>query len=122
MKLTVGSVSMDGAFVLSRTFDSIGVMAKSTQDVALLASALLNSESQQSPIGQEFKTPHTSDWKGITVAFSDCSVWEDPTMVITLGSTYTKLSKLSTLETRVRICNFTDWESRGFCCLSTRTS
>ena len=106
---------MDGVFALSRTFDSIGVMAKSTEDVALLASALLISESQQSRIRQVVKTPHTVGWKDLAVAFTDCSIWQDPAMVIIFGMAHTEVSDIFTPETRVRIFNCKDWQSRGFC-------
>lgn len=121
MKPTVGSVPMDGVFALSRTFDSIGVMAKSAQDVALLTSSILNPDAQQRLFQQGIPTPHTNSWKDLAVGFIDCSVWEAPAMVIIccLANIKTKASNRFTLEARVRVCSFKDPGSWGSCCLST---
>ena len=112
---------MDGVFVLSRTFDSIGVMAKSAQDVALLMNSILKPDAQQRLSQQGIPTPQGNSWKDLAVGFIDCSIWESPAMVIIccLANINTKASDRLTLEARVRVCNFKDPGSWGPCCLST---
>lgn len=97
MKPTVGSVSMEGVFALSRTFDSIGVMAKSPQDVALLMSDLLIPDAERKLFQHGVTTTDMISWKNLTVGFVDCSVWEDPAMVIASYLANVNEKKLNTL-------------------------
>ena len=73
---------MEGVFALSRNFDSIGAMAKSPQDIALLMSNLLNPDAQQNLFEPVITTTSMNSWQDLAMGFVDCSIWEAPAMVI----------------------------------------
>ncbi|KAK4150380.1 amidase signature domain-containing protein [Chaetomidium leptoderma] len=60
MKPTVGSTPMDGIFVISTTFDTVGAMAKSVDDLATLR-----------------------DWSGLRLGFVDPDKWWLPPGLVT---------------------------------------
>ncbi|MCJ1392514.1 hypothetical protein MMC18_005382 [Xylographa bjoerkii] len=67
MTPTMGSISLEGVFALSRDFDKIGAMAKCPRDLALLMGALIGSGSTES--GER-------GWSDISVGFVNPKVWD----------------------------------------------
>jgi len=67
MKLTQGSVPMDGVLTLTKAFDCIGAMAKCPADLELLITALAPARS----IDAELKA-----WTDCKIGFVDPVVWE----------------------------------------------
>ncbi|KAK3361720.1 amidase signature domain-containing protein [Lasiosphaeria ovina] len=75
MKPTVGSTPMDGIFVISTTFDTVGAMAKSVDDLATLIGYV-----QQKGPGDDSPIPNYSDvfqkdWSGLRLGFVDPDKW-----------------------------------------------
>lgn len=77
LKPTVGSVPTDGIFTLSKTFDSVGGMAKSAKDLVALTDALML------PTRNETGTHTTSscfrikeDWGTLRIGFTEPSIWK----------------------------------------------
>ena len=67
MTPTLGTVSLEGVFALSRDFDKIGGMAKCPRDLALLMDALN---------GSGFSGPVERGWDDISIGFVDPAVWD----------------------------------------------
>lgn len=65
LKFTVGSLPMDGVFGLSKTFDTLGIMAKSAGDLALLARVLKQDYGERSVVPND----------RLTISFVDPVVW-----------------------------------------------
>ncbi|KAF2806717.1 amidase signature enzyme [Mytilinidion resinicola] len=75
LKLTPGSVCMDGVWQVAASFDSAGGMAKSVLDLALLSTVLLQ---QKDPGRPSLVDAMQEDWKGISVGFVDIELWRLP--------------------------------------------
>lgn len=70
LKATVGAVSTAGSSPHSPLTDSLGGLAKSSEDLAILTGILMN---------QNFSGYLTKSWSGLKVAFVDPKLWElDP--------------------------------------------
>ena len=89
---TTGSVSSDGVFRLSRAFDSVGAMAKTPADLALLVECMLTSEARQDFQNQRENKRSSSDWSDVSIAFSemtwghvDTDKWTTPGVVSRLN-------------------------------------
>jgi amidase len=67
MKLTVGSVPCDGVFRISETFDAVGPMAKSADDLALLVDVLLRKQEGMGALDQLEK---------VRIGFADPNIWK----------------------------------------------
>ncbi|KAI1463494.1 uncharacterized protein F4812DRAFT_463593 [Daldinia caldariorum] len=67
MELTLGSVSIEGVFELSESFDTIGVLARTPTDLALLAKIIIKKEasSETTPYGMASRT--LGSWEGLGV-------------------------------------------------------
>jgi amidase len=65
LKFTVGSLPMDGVFGLSRTFDTLGIMAKSAGDLALLVRVLKQDDEEESAVPND----------KLAIGFVDPTVW-----------------------------------------------
>ncbi|KAH7061087.1 amidase signature domain-containing protein [Macrophomina phaseolina] len=78
LKPTVGEVPTDGVFVLSRSFDAVGGMAKSASDLTFLMDAMME------PVGKELETTPLryrlfqvrSQWSGLRCGFVDPAIWK----------------------------------------------
>lgn len=66
MKATLGTVSTDGVFPLGKEMDGIGGMAKCSEDLALLMTAIN---------GSRFDPAASKTWKDVSVGFVDPKVW-----------------------------------------------
>ncbi|KAF2834385.1 amidase signature enzyme [Patellaria atrata CBS 101060] len=79
IKLTVGEVPMDGIFGLSKTFDSVGAMAKSAADLETLVKVLTkgssNRDSWDSGIDMT-ENPWERNWCGLRIGFADPAIWK----------------------------------------------
>ncbi|KAF2657867.1 amidase signature enzyme [Lophiostoma macrostomum CBS 122681] len=75
LKLTTGSVSMEGVWQVAASFDTAGGMAKSVLDLALLSDVLLR---QTSPGRKSLVNAMQKDWNGISVGFVDINLWRLP--------------------------------------------
>ncbi|KAF2201136.1 amidase signature enzyme [Delitschia confertaspora ATCC 74209] len=77
LKPTVGQIPTDGVFTLSKTFDSVGGMAKSAKDLVALMDALMV------PTGRETTAPPVrspnfrikEDWGGLRIGFTEPGIW-----------------------------------------------
>jgi amidase len=75
LKLTPGSVSMEGAWQVAASFDTAGGMAKSVLDLALLSDVLLQ---QMNPARPSLVGVMREDWEGMAVGFVDIELWRLP--------------------------------------------
>jgi amidase len=83
MKPTVGSTPMDGIFVISTTFDTVGAMAKSVDDLAtLIGYVQLKGPSDDSPI-PNYSDVFQKDWSGLRLGFGDPDKWWLPLGLVT---------------------------------------
>jgi amidase len=67
IKLTVGSVPSEGMFRISKTFDAVGPMAKSADDLRLLADILLRKGDKKGDLDR---------LENISVGFADPAIWK----------------------------------------------
>ncbi|KAF2105614.1 amidase signature domain-containing protein [Lophiotrema nucula] len=75
LKLTNGSVNMEGAWQVAASFDTAGGMAKSALDLALLSNVLLR---QKEPNRLSLVEALQEGWEGISVGFVDIELWRLP--------------------------------------------
>jgi amidase len=75
LKLTPGTVSMDGVWQVAASFDTAGGMAKSARDLALLSDMLLQQTNSSRPSLVEAMQ---DSWNGISVGFVDMELWRLP--------------------------------------------
>ncbi|KAH7558848.1 amidase signature domain-containing protein [Bipolaris maydis] len=77
LKPTVGEVPMDGIFNLSKTFDSVGGMAKSAKDLVALMDALMVPTNRE----ENVPSPHRSfkikpDFGTLRIGICEPSIWK----------------------------------------------
>ncbi|KAF2477601.1 amidase signature enzyme [Lindgomyces ingoldianus] len=77
LKPTVGEIPMDGIFTLSKTFDSVGGMAKSAKDLVALLDAMML------PTSRETSTPVPKtcfrikeEWGNLRIGFTEPTIWK----------------------------------------------
>lgn len=75
LKLTPGSTSPEGVFRVTDLFDSIGVMSKSAEDIAILSEILQESTSTQSPKRRPIIEQLEKNWQDFSIGFVDISEW-----------------------------------------------
>ncbi|KAF2498920.1 amidase signature enzyme [Lophium mytilinum] len=75
LKLTPGSVSLDGVWQVAASFDTAGGMAKSVLDLALLSTVLLQ---HQDPGRPSLVDAMQRDSTGISAGFVDIELWRLP--------------------------------------------
>lgn len=75
LKLTPGAVSMEGVWQVAKSFDLVGVMAKSVLDLALLSDVLLR---QRNSDRASLVKAVQDSWDGISVGFVDIEEWRLP--------------------------------------------
>ncbi|KAJ4862552.1 amidase domain-containing protein [Trichoderma breve] len=75
MKPTIGTVSMDGVIPVSKSLDSVGAMARSPADLAMVIEMLqatgLNHDERLSQL-------MTQKWDGLRIGFVDEKIWKLP--------------------------------------------
>ncbi|KAK8430335.1 amidase signature domain-containing protein [Phyllosticta citricarpa] len=78
LKMTAGSVPLDGVWCTSRSFDGVGGIAKSASDLVALTDAI----AEPSMIGDDYyprgfqKFSVQKSWSGLRVGFVDPRVWK----------------------------------------------
>ncbi|KAK8152749.1 amidase signature domain-containing protein [Phyllosticta citribraziliensis] len=78
LKMTAGSVPLDGVWCTSRSFDGVGGLAKSASDLVALTDAVV----EPSMIGDDYyprgfqKFSVQKSWSGLRVGFVDPRVWK----------------------------------------------
>jgi amidase len=75
LKLTPGTVSMEGAWQVAASFDTAGGMAKSAMDLAMLSDVLLQ---QANPTRPSLVDAMQESWEGFSVGFVDIELWRLP--------------------------------------------
>lgn len=81
MKPTVGSVPMDGCMSSVPTFETIGALAKSPQDLANVLAVMMNTT---------FSSPLSLSWHCLGVGFVDIKLWEPDPGFVTPNESFTK--------------------------------
>ena len=66
MTATLGTVPTDGLFTLSRSFDGLGGMAKTVEDLEMLMNLLLSDQAREA---------QSRKWEDISIGFVDPIVW-----------------------------------------------
>lgn len=74
MRPTLGSVAAKGCFRISRSFDGIGAMAKTPEDLAPLIEAILTPEAKAKVPEGGFKSVMKQTWEGMRIGFVE-STW-----------------------------------------------
>ncbi|RDW61493.1 hypothetical protein BP5796_11385 [Coleophoma crateriformis] len=77
IKPSKGSVSSDGSFRISSSFDCIGAMAKTPADLALLCETMLIPAARNQLPAVGYQHFMTKSWDGVKAAFLDLK-WADP--------------------------------------------
>lgn len=83
MKPTVGSTPMDGIFVISTAFDTVGGMAKSVDDLATLIGYLQEKAPNGSKASSDYRAVFQKDWSGLRLGFVDPDKWWLPPALVT---------------------------------------
>lgn len=77
LKPTINSVSSEGVFMLTKSLDSIGGMAKSVDDLVDLTEILLSSEASSPK--KELSNTSNLKWEDLAIGFVDPELWRLPT-------------------------------------------
>lgn len=78
LKPTVGSVHIDGIWLLSATFDTVGAMAKSVGDLSTIAEILLNEDAHESLPTDGYTSFLTKSFRDLRIGFLDPAQWHFP--------------------------------------------
>ena len=77
---------MDGVLAVTYTFDTVGAMAKSPEDLAHLFTALRtpprDEHSVQASVTIDYSEALTKSWKGIRIGFLDPRIWKLPPWLV----------------------------------------
>ena len=76
LRPTVGNVSMNGVCGISKTFDGVGAMAKSSHDLALLCEAILTPAARENIPQADFISAMSGTWENISIGFLDFDTTE----------------------------------------------
>lgn len=71
---TLGTVSTNGVFRISRSFDGIGAMAKTAADLAILVESLLRPDVREKLTETSFESATEKGWEGLRVGITE-STW-----------------------------------------------
>ncbi|KAK4145836.1 amidase signature domain-containing protein [Dichotomopilus funicola] len=82
MKPTVGSTPMDGIFVISTTFDTVGAMAKSVDDLAILIGYVQEKGAGNNGASPDYRAVFQRDWSGLRLGFVDPDKWWLPSGLV----------------------------------------
>ncbi|KAF8852531.1 amidase signature enzyme [Acephala macrosclerotiorum] len=77
MRVTKGIIPMDGVIPLSNTFDSIGPMAKSVEDLANMLDIMVDSDKTSIPEGG-YKSCLEGKWSSLRIGVLDPEKWQYP--------------------------------------------
>lgn len=75
MKPTIGTVSMDGVVPVTKSLDSVGAMARSPADLAVVMKML---QAKGPGYGGGLSQLMTQKWYGLRIGFVDENVWKLP--------------------------------------------
>ncbi|KAM0461455.1 hypothetical protein ACHAPV_004160 [Trichoderma viride] len=75
MKPTIGTVSMDGVVPVSKSLDSVGAMARSPDDLAVVIEMLQATGTNHD---ERLSQLMTRKWDGLRIGFVDEKIWELP--------------------------------------------
>ncbi|KAM0450848.1 hypothetical protein ACHAO4_006239 [Trichoderma viride] len=75
MKQTIGTVSMDGVVPVSKSLDSVGAMARSPSDLAVVMEML---QATGPNPDESLSQLMTRKWDGLRIGFVDEKIWELP--------------------------------------------
>lgn len=78
LKPTVGSTNTSGVWTLSTRFDSVGAMAKSVSDLALVTEMLHTKDVRAKLPPSGYTSYLTKSFKGMKVGFVDPTIWHLP--------------------------------------------
>lgn len=82
LKLTLGLISQDGVYPISWDFYSIGPIAKSAEDIAVLMDVLVD-PARSADVPKGGSVPHlTKSFDGIRVGVLKPSKWHMPPLVV----------------------------------------
>ena len=81
LKPTIGPTELEGIIAVSDDFDSLGAMAKSTRDLALMVKIVLNQRARATIPDDVYISWLQKDFSGLRVGFADPSVWRWPQAV-----------------------------------------
>jgi amidase len=74
---------MDGVLGVSRTFDTVGGMARSAEDLAILTEIILNPSARRRLPENGYRVFMNGSWHGIRIGFMDPKLWKLPTTLCT---------------------------------------
>ncbi|GAM40193.1 hypothetical protein TCE0_038f12344 [Talaromyces pinophilus] len=83
LKPTVGTIPIDGVVPIAKSLDSVGGMARSPEDLALVTEVITNYSALQ-PAG--YLIGMTGKWDGIRLGFLDESLWKLPDFLCEFNS------------------------------------
>ncbi|KAL6801328.1 amidase signature domain-containing protein [Trichoderma sp. SZMC 28013] len=75
MKPTIGTVSMDGVIPVSKSLDSVGAMARSPADLAMVIEMLQATGTNRD---ERLSQLMTQKWDGLRIGFVDEKIWKLP--------------------------------------------
>jgi len=78
LKPTVGATDLEGTFAVSEDFDSLGAMAKSASDLAILTEMLLNEKARTELPSDGYLSFMQTDFEGLKIGFVDPEEWHWP--------------------------------------------
>ena len=78
LKPTIGASELEGVFTVSDDFDSLGAMAKSTLDLALMTELVLTAEARSKLPGDGYLSFFRTDFDGMRIGFADQRTWNWP--------------------------------------------
>ncbi|EHK42024.1 hypothetical protein TRIATDRAFT_268254 [Trichoderma atroviride IMI 206040] len=80
MKPTIGTVSMDGVVPVSKSLDSVGAMARSPADLAVVVEMLQATGPNHD---ERLSQLMTQKWDGLRIGFVDETIWQLPESLCT---------------------------------------
>ncbi len=78
LKSSIGSTELKGVFAVSEDFDSLGAMAKSSHDLALLAEIILTPEARAKLPSDGYLSFLKKSLVGLNIGFADPALWTWP--------------------------------------------
>lgn len=74
---------MDGIFAISTTFDTVGAMAKSVDDLAILIGYVQEQAPGSNGISPDYRAVFQQDWSGLQLGVVDPDKWWLPPGLVT---------------------------------------
>lgn len=100
LKITPGVVPRDGILTVSRTFETVGGMAKSVLDLAHITEAILSTKEQP----RDFANALVDGWADISLGFVDPAIWQLPKVLLTPDEEY-NMQTVSSVEPKLVHCS-----------------